>query len=230
MNRQSVDKPIKPAATVVVLRESNSALEVLLLRRNPELVFAPDCWVFPGGKVEQCDIDVDDSSLSSVNEITARRECLEETGLELNSGRLQAISHWTTPEIRVKRFATQFYISLLESAQDVQIDYSEIVEYQWLTADQALRMHHEKTLHIMPPTYVTLHEIARHKEYAAVCHYYQTRAPRKYNPKPIMSSKTIGTFLYQGDSGYETANPELKTNLNRCEYKDGLLEHFCTLD
>ncbi len=46
--------PIRPAATVLVLAERPD-LHVLMLERNPESVFAPSQWVFPGGAVDDHD-------------------------------------------------------------------------------------------------------------------------------------------------------------------------------
>ena len=39
-----------PAATVILLRDSNRGLETLMMRRNSNLSFAEGMWVFPGGK------------------------------------------------------------------------------------------------------------------------------------------------------------------------------------
>ena len=44
-----------PAATVVPLRDGPRGLEVLLLKRNEALVFAPGAWVFPGGRIDAGD-------------------------------------------------------------------------------------------------------------------------------------------------------------------------------
>lgn len=43
---------IRPAATVVLLRDEPDGLHTLLLRRNSALGFAAGAWVFPGGRVE----------------------------------------------------------------------------------------------------------------------------------------------------------------------------------
>ena len=39
----------RPAGTVIVLRGGASALEVLLVQRNPNARFMGGAWVFPGG-------------------------------------------------------------------------------------------------------------------------------------------------------------------------------------
>ena len=39
----------QPSATVVLLRDGRSGLELLLLRRSAKLAFFGGAWVFPGG-------------------------------------------------------------------------------------------------------------------------------------------------------------------------------------
>ncbi|MDH3682944.1 MAG: NUDIX domain-containing protein, partial [Acidimicrobiia bacterium] len=55
MNTDAVDPgavPIKPAATVIPLRDGTAGLEVLVLRRDTNLAFHGGSWVFPGGRVD----------------------------------------------------------------------------------------------------------------------------------------------------------------------------------
>mgnify|MGYP006199258819 CR=1 FL=1 len=66
---------IKPAATVMLLRESDEqGVEVFMMRRTTKAAFAGGMYVFPGGAV-----DAEDSSY----EIAAIRECFEEAGVLL---------------------------------------------------------------------------------------------------------------------------------------------------
>jgi 8-oxo-dGTP pyrophosphatase MutT (NUDIX family) len=66
---------IKPAATVMLLRESSElGVEVFMMRRTTKAAFAGGMYVFPGGAV-----DAEDSSY----EIAAIRECFEEAGVLL---------------------------------------------------------------------------------------------------------------------------------------------------
>ncbi len=48
------ETPAIPAATVVVLRDSSTGMEALLLRRRSDIAFA-GMWVFPGGRIESVD-------------------------------------------------------------------------------------------------------------------------------------------------------------------------------
>ena len=46
---------VRPAATVLLVRDSLAGLEVLMQRRNTTMVFASGNYVFPGGRVDDAD-------------------------------------------------------------------------------------------------------------------------------------------------------------------------------
>lgn len=50
--------PTRPAATVLLVRDSADGPEFLLLRRSRRSGFAADAWVFPGGVVDEGDRDL----------------------------------------------------------------------------------------------------------------------------------------------------------------------------
>jgi 8-oxo-dGTP pyrophosphatase MutT (NUDIX family) len=95
--------PVNPAATVMLV-DDRPDLHVLLVRRTANMVFAPDAWVFPGGRVdpgdhaaelEQLCVGLTDAEASAVLEVphgglawwlAACRETLEEAGLLLLAG------------------------------------------------------------------------------------------------------------------------------------------------
>jgi len=47
----------KEAATVLPLRQADGGFEVLMVRRHPRSVFVPECYVFPGGILDDDDRD-----------------------------------------------------------------------------------------------------------------------------------------------------------------------------
>jgi len=230
----TTNKPILPAATVVLVRESRAQLEVLMLRRNPELAFAPNNWVFPGGKLDTDELAHAKTELNRAFRLAACRECMEETNIAISQEALSPISHWTTPKFRNKRFATQFFVTLVDPDNSVLVDGSEIVEFSWLSPSQALNRHQSAQLDMMPPTLVTLTELAKFKTFEQILSYYQSRPPRRYNPRGHFfkprNGKPNGCFLYEGDSGYAANNPQLKEKLNRCELSAGVLTHISNLD
>ncbi|HEX5872617.1 MAG TPA: NUDIX domain-containing protein [Longimicrobium sp.] len=50
--------PTRPAATVLLVRDSADGPEVLLLRRHKRSGFAAGAWVFPGGVVDEADAEL----------------------------------------------------------------------------------------------------------------------------------------------------------------------------
>jgi len=52
------DVPIRDAATVVLLRDGTAGIEAWLLTRVREMVFAAGMSVFPGGRVDEADVDL----------------------------------------------------------------------------------------------------------------------------------------------------------------------------
>jgi 8-oxo-dGTP pyrophosphatase MutT (NUDIX family) len=70
--------PAKPAATVMLLRDTDAGIEVFMLRRTKSAAFAGGMYVFPGGKVDEADGDGDPGYV-----IAAIRECFEEAGVLL---------------------------------------------------------------------------------------------------------------------------------------------------
>lgn len=77
---------VRNAATVALLRDGASGLEVLLLRRHPGHVFAANAHVFPGGACDPADDHVlpagENGALGDASfRVAAIRECFEEAGL-----------------------------------------------------------------------------------------------------------------------------------------------------
>ncbi|PZN95642.1 MAG: NUDIX hydrolase [Alphaproteobacteria bacterium] len=85
------------AATVILLRDSPSGPEILMVKRGDNLAFAGGALVFPGGRVDPADVTtardprlatgferLDDIDASA--RIACCREALEETGVLLTSG------------------------------------------------------------------------------------------------------------------------------------------------
>lgn len=70
---------IRPAATVMLVRDINGSLEVFMMRRTTKAAFAGGMYVFPGGAVDPADSLHGDSTY----EMASIRECFEEAGVLL---------------------------------------------------------------------------------------------------------------------------------------------------
>lgn len=171
---------IRPAATVMVVRDGDGAgertLQVLMLLRHPEAVFAPDAWVFPGGAVDPAD------SLTEVRGVTdeeasaalglpsggrayfvaATRECSEEAGLVLDPAALRYVSRWITPPGRTRRFDTRFFLTPAPAGQVAAHDTTETVAAVWTSPSAALSRHAAGEINLVYPTIKHLQFLARH--------------------------------------------------------------------
>ena len=83
--------PLRPAATVLLLRDGEHGIEVLMTRRSMTASFAPGAYVFPGGGIDAADTAAhsqstrrpSQSDLHLTQAIAAIRESFEELGVLL---------------------------------------------------------------------------------------------------------------------------------------------------
>jgi recombination protein RecT len=81
--------PLRPAATVLLLRDGTDGIEVLMTRRSMTASFAPGAYVFPGGGIDAADAQTHtmaqrrakQSDLHLTQAIAAIRESFEELGI-----------------------------------------------------------------------------------------------------------------------------------------------------
>src|SRR5512137_2196548 len=91
LHPQREPAPVRPAATVLLLRDTPQGIEVLMTRRSMTASFAPGAYVFPGGGVDALDADAHpqatrratQSDLHLTQAIAAIRESYEELGILL---------------------------------------------------------------------------------------------------------------------------------------------------
>ncbi|ROS05760.1 8-oxo-dGTP pyrophosphatase MutT (NUDIX family) [Sinobacterium caligoides] len=211
-----------PAATVVVLRQRDGVLETLLLQRNQALNFAAGAWVFPGGKVDPVD-QVVEGELEQAR-LAAVRECQEEAALVLTPSQLTAFAHWTAPEGSTKRFTTWFFVAVV-GCEEVVIDDSEITDYRWLPAEQALAQHRAGDLPMLPPTYICLSQIATHQQAHTFLAQLGERGVRRYQPRLAIDQQRLG-FLYHEDAGYQSLDLFAPGRQHRCWMVDGICDYI----
>ena len=80
----------RPSATICLLRDGDSGVEVLMGKRGSTAKFMADAWVFPGGRVDELDKDRAGDVVRGANDAdqlpwiaTALRETVEELGVWL---------------------------------------------------------------------------------------------------------------------------------------------------
>ena len=194
--------PALPAASVIVVRQTHNGLEALLMKRSDELKHMPGLWVFPGGKIEALDEGDDDLEQARRG---AARELQEEAGLSFPAETLLTFSHWLTPVVVKRRFATWFFIAEVGSDEPVRVDGSEIVAHEWWRPGDAIRAHHEGQLPITPPTLVSLHDLQGEDDPSVLLAQLGERVPPRFFPSVVRDGDQM-VFLYEGDAAYDSGD------------------------
>jgi 8-oxo-dGTP pyrophosphatase MutT (NUDIX family) len=141
---------------VVVARDGVEGVEVLMLRRSSRGAFG-GMWVFPGGAVENEDLDPadPDDELAAARK-AAVREAEEEAGIAVDPDALVTFSHWVPPPVAPKRFSTWFFLAPAPTTMEVAVDGAEIHEHEWLRPEAAIAARDAGEIDLAPPTWVTL--------------------------------------------------------------------------
>lgn len=185
----------RPAATVILLRDGEQALEVLLVRRSPAQRFMADFWVFPGGAVDEGE------TLAQA----ALRELREEASVALpGEEALVPLSRWITPrEVRV-RFDTRFFVALAPPGCRPRADGSECVDVRWMAPQAALRAWREGQLKLVFPTIKHLELLAPLPSAEAAIAFARSREIRPIEPRVVVDEGSPRVVL-PGEPGYERA-------------------------
>lgn len=210
MNTDAFDPdavPIKPAATVIPLRDGRAGLEVLVLRRDENLAFHGGSWVFPGGRVDDDELEAAGGDEARAARAAARREAWEEAGLVIVEDDLVELSHWTTPLGRNRRFATWFYVIGAPDAE-VVIDDGEIRAFEWHTIDAALTGCERGEIMLAGPTYVSLLRLGVYREVAEAVAAVAARPNEVFLPR-LVKNGDLTYSVYQDDPAYETGDLSL---------------------
>lgn len=199
-----------PAASVILLREGSAGMEVLLLRRSPRAAYLAEAWVFPGGGVEPED-GADRLSLEAAR-AAASRETREEAGIILDPAMLVPYSQWCPPKESPQRFLTWFFVAEAPHHGEVTVDGAEITEHIWVEPAKGLAARDAGEVTLMPPTWMGLRDLTKHRSIAAVLDMARRRTPPYWETHLSFvkrvddPEKTDVIALWEGDAGYPTGD------------------------
>jgi 8-oxo-dGTP pyrophosphatase MutT (NUDIX family) len=186
--------PTEPrqAASVIVLRGGADALEVLLLRRNPDARFMGGVWVFPGGAVDG----------SETHRVAAVREVEEEAGLRLpDADALVRFARWITPaQVRI-RFDTHFFLASAPPGQEVRPDGGETVDARWFTPQGALAAHEDGEIELVFPTIKNLEALAAFGSADELLEWARGRSVEPIEPRVVVEGE-VARIIMPGEPGY----------------------------
>ena len=145
------------AASLILLRRERAGTTVLMGRRPARSRFAPDVFVFPGGKLDRADFDQPTAGtlgdlcvqraaasprLATALATAAIRETAEETGLILAADHapLSIAARAITPTESPVRFHARFFVADADLAVGTACDTPELADLAWRPLDEALTL------------------------------------------------------------------------------------------
>jgi 8-oxo-dGTP pyrophosphatase MutT (NUDIX family) len=123
---------------------------------------------------------------------------LRERGLVLRSDLLRPWSRWITPEAEERRYDTRFFAAALPEQQRTRDVGGEADDVAWVRPADAITMGRNNEIMLMPPTAVTLAELAACGDMPAVA-----TAPRVVRPLQPQISVTDGVAWIALPAGLE---------------------------
>src|SRR5580704_3266188 len=187
----------RPAGTVILLRGGDSALEVLLVQRNPNARFMGGAWVFPGGAVDRHEGHGDPALRAA-----AVRELEEEAGISLGDpAKLIAFSRWITPAEVKTRYDTWFYLASLPTGAEAKADGAEVVNARWYSPAAALEARARGELFMVFPTIKHLEQLAGFASADALLAHARGQEVHPVQPRVVMQGETARIVL-PGEPGY----------------------------
>ena len=225
LNQDKVTSPPIDAATVILLRDNNQQLEVLLLCRGNSKTVMNKAWVFPGGKVDNSDFEHQAQVLSKVSAppqmllaeedlesakacalfFAATRETFEETNVRLDVSAVHPWSRWVTPNepsMMKKRFDARFFVAALPDGETAVHDGSEATDSMWVTPQQALLDYLAHNITLAPPQIMTLLALCAHKSTVSCIDKANATPTYCIQPQVIKTGTNERTLLYPGDPAH----------------------------
>ena len=154
-----MSEPIRPAATVILWRDTPAGAQVLMGQLGAGAVFMPSKFVFPGGGVDREDAPcpgyltpdcarrlalLSEGPAPEVLVAACLRELVEETGLRMGpprAGALRFVFRAVTPPGRPRRFDARFFLAdaaaLDGDAEDFALASGELSYLRWLPLPEA---------------------------------------------------------------------------------------------
>jgi 8-oxo-dGTP pyrophosphatase MutT (NUDIX family) len=212
-------RPAIPAATVVVCRDGDHGLDVVMLRRNGAISFG-GMWVFPGGRVDGADHGPDHGADELVAARRAAvREAREEAALDLDPDALVPFAHWEPPPDTPKRFSTWFFLTPVQEQHALTIDGTEIHEACWIGVHEALHKAARREIAVVAPTWVTLRTLVHFATVGEAVTALGSVSPPSYSTR-IAHMDGCRVALWDGDVAYQSGEVHTAGPRRRLEMRD----------
>jgi 8-oxo-dGTP pyrophosphatase MutT (NUDIX family) len=186
--------PIRPAATVIVLRLLGHGPSALMVRRNAKLKYFGGFWVFPGGVIDAADASIGTDVVQAAA-IGGCRELREEAGLDLDPTGLVHFGRWITPSAAPRRYNTHFFLGAAPPGQEPRLCVDEVTALEWLPVTTWPTLTETGPFPVPKPTQLVLREVAeafaRHGSVEALLERERGRPIRCVLPKILDEGRII---------------------------------------
>ena len=178
-------REIRKAASVIAVREGSGGPQVLVVERSSASRFLPGYVVFPGGAVDDDDVQLAAAWFAYGEEASragAVRELAEEAGLALtadglvtadrdvplsramasppSAAQLHEIAHWVAPESVPVRFDARYYGVAAPGGLAPVADGLEAADAWWVSPGALLEEWRAAKRKLYWPTYFTMNHLA----------------------------------------------------------------------
>jgi len=196
----------RPAATVMLVRDTDAGPEVYVQRRVATMAFAPSMVVFPGGRVDPGDhsLDVTTDGLADLAAhmgfgvaeaapfaAAAVREVEEECGVGVSVADLRGRGHWVTPAFEPRRYDTWILAAGMPAGQDARETSGESDGGGWARAEALLDAAASGSTRLMPPQVWALEALAGFADAAS----FLADRPRIARVTPVLEQDPDGTLV-----------------------------------
>ncbi|WP_372791073.1 NUDIX domain-containing protein [Paraconexibacter sp.] len=197
LNDGEITEP-RQAASVILVRGGDEALELLLVKRTEKARFMGGVWVFPGGAVDAHEGDGD-----AAHRLAAVRELEEEAAVSgVDPESVVKFSRWITPrEVKV-RFDTHFFLAPAPHGVEPCVDGEECVDLGWFSPQDALQAHQDGRILLVFPTIKHLEQLSVFATAHELLEYATGRDVVAVEPRVVLSGETARVLL-PGEPGYD---------------------------
>ncbi len=120
----------------------------------------------------------------------------------LRADLLRPWAHWITPVQEPRRFDTRFFVAALPTGQLTRDVAGEAERVTWMRPADALAARDRGEVVMVPPTAITLAELAEYHTVAEVLAAAEGRTITPVTPRLVLDGDRI-RFLLPGDDGYD---------------------------
>jgi 8-oxo-dGTP pyrophosphatase MutT (NUDIX family) len=193
LQREGPPTQARQSASLILVRDGDGGLELLLVQRNPQQRVMGGFWVFPGGAVDA----------GESHRATAVRELAEEAGVaDVDRGTLAAYSRWITPEAIQTRFDTHFFVAPAPRGVQPRVDGEECVDLRWTTPGAAVDAYAAGELALVLPTLKLLQGLERFSCAAELLEHAARLHVRPILPRVVQDAERF-RILLPGEPGYD---------------------------